>query len=215
LGRSVPLVVANQLTQATVCGSTTWSRHQTRVDAISGRGRCSARNSATPSVTQAPSKTKRSMSWIGSTSRVIATRMAAAPTSGSTRAAECVAERGRRVASEAPRVFILGLYPDASSRAKSAVSENRDEGVLVGEQDYRQENRDRIKELRQEFEQRQEAVEAVMEEMRQDVEKRAEEHPYARVSETASLGLLIADAIRQSGREIALAIRETAQMREG
>jgi ElaB/YqjD/DUF883 family membrane-anchored ribosome-binding protein len=96
-----------------------------------------------------------------------------------------------------------------------AVSENRDEGVLVGEQDYRQENRDRIEELRQEFQQRQEAVEAVMEEMRQDIEKRAEEHPYARVSEAASLGLLIADAIRQSGREIALAIRETAQMREG
>jgi hypothetical protein len=92
---------------------------------------------------------------------------------------------------------------------------DRDEGVLVGEQDYRQENRDRIEELRQELQQRQEAVEAVMEEMRQDVEKRAEEHPYARVSETASLGLLIADAIRQSGREIALAIRETAQMREG
>jgi ElaB/YqjD/DUF883 family membrane-anchored ribosome-binding protein len=95
------------------------------------------------------------------------------------------------------------------------VSENRDEGVLVGEQDYRQENRDRIEELRQEFQQRQEAIEAVMEEMRQDIEKRAEEHPYARVSETAGLGLLIADAIRQSGREIALAIRETAQMREG
>jgi hypothetical protein len=111
--------------------------------------------------------------------------------------------------------FILGLYPAASRRAKLAVSENRDEGVLVGEQDYRQENRDRIEELRQEFQQRQEAVEAVMEEMRQDIEKRAEEHPYARVSETASLGLLIADAIRQSGREIALAIRETAQMREG
>jgi hypothetical protein len=53
--------------------------------------------------------------------------------------------------------FMLGLYPAASSRAKSAVSENRDEGVLVGEQDYRQENRDRIKELRQEFQQRQEA----------------------------------------------------------
>jgi ElaB/YqjD/DUF883 family membrane-anchored ribosome-binding protein len=85
----------------------------------------------------------------------------------------------------------------------------------VGEQDYRQGNRDRIEELRQEFQQRQQAVEAVMEEMRQDIEKRAEEHPYARASETASLGLLIADAIRQSGREIALAIRETAQMREG
>jgi PHD/YefM family antitoxin component YafN of YafNO toxin-antitoxin module len=95
------------------------------------------------------------------------------------------------------------------------VRENRDEGVLVGEQDYRQGNRDRIEELRQEFQQRQQAVEAVMEEMRQDVEKRAKEHPYARVSETASLALLIADAIRQSGREIALAIRETAQMREG
>jgi hypothetical protein len=93
--------------------------------------------------------------------------------------------------------FMLGLYPAASSRAKSAVSENRDEGVLVGEQDYRQENRDRIKELRQEFQQRQEAIEAVMEEMRQDIEKRAEEHPYARASETASLGLLIADAIRR------------------
>jgi hypothetical protein len=92
---------------------------------------------------------------------------------------------------------------------------DRDEGVLVGEQDYRQGNRDRIEELRQEFQQRQQAVEAVMEEMRQDIEKRAEEHPYARASETASLGLLIADAIRQSGREIALAIRETAQMREG
>jgi hypothetical protein len=39
------------------------------------------------------------------------------------RAAECVAERGRRVASEAPRVFILGLYPDASRRAKLALSE--------------------------------------------------------------------------------------------
>ena len=54
----------------------------------------------------------------------VATRMAAAPTSGSTRAAECVAERGRRVASEAPRVFILGLCPAASlRRAKLAVSE--------------------------------------------------------------------------------------------
>jgi len=156
------------------------------------------------------------MSWIGSTSRVIATRMAAAPTRGSTpRAAECVAERGRRVRAK-HREFHPRLVSAASlRRAKLAVSENRDEGVLVGEQDYRQENRDRIKELRQEFQQRQEAVEAVMEEMRQDIEKRAEEHPYARVSETASLGLLIADAIRQSGREIALAIRETAQMREG
>jgi PHD/YefM family antitoxin component YafN of YafNO toxin-antitoxin module len=159
---------------------------------------------------------ERSMSWIGSTSRVIATRMAAAPTSGSTRAAECVAERGRRVASEAPRVFdprpVSRRLPP---RKIGIVRENRDEGVLVGEQDYRQGNRDRIEELRQEFQQRQEAVEAVMEEMRQDVEKRAKEHPYARVSETASLALLIADAIRQSGREIALAIRETAQMREG
>ena len=85
----------------------------------------------------------------------------------------------------------------------------------MGEQDYRQENRDRIEELRQELQQRQEAIEAAMEEMRQHIEQQAEEHPSARVSETASLGLLIADAIRQSGREIALAIRETAQMREG
>ena len=85
----------------------------------------------------------------------------------------------------------------------------------MGEQDYRQENRDRIEELRQELQQRQEAVETAMEAMRQHIEGQAEEHPHARVSETASLGLLIADAIRQSGREIALAIRETAQMREG
>lgn len=122
------------------------------------------------------------------------------------------AGRGERsTTSFHPRLVSRRLPP----RKIGIVRENRDEGVLVGEQDYRQGNRDRIEELRQEFQQRQEAVEAVMEEMRQDVEKRAEEHPYARVSETASLGLLIADAIRQSGREIALAIRETAQMREG
>jgi hypothetical protein len=121
------------------------------------------------------------------------------------------AARGRRsTMSFHPRLVSRRLPP-----RKIGMSEKRDEGVLVGKQDYRQENRDRIEELRQEFQQRQEAVEAVMEEMRQDIEKRAEEHPYARVSETASLGVLIADAIRQSGREIALAIRETAQMREG
>jgi hypothetical protein len=84
----------------------------------------------------------------------------------------------------------------------------------VGEQDYRERNRDRIEELGQEFQQRQKAVEAAMEDMRQHIAGQAEEHPLARVSETASLGLLIADAIRQSGSEIALAIRETAQMRD-
>ena len=95
-------------------------------------------------------------------------------------------------------------------RAKCRRRRTATRGASVGEQDFRERNRDRIEELRQEFQQRQEAVEAAMEDMRQHIDRQAEEHPLARVSETASLGLLIADAIRQSGREIALAIRETA-----
>lgn len=186
------------------------------MDAVSGRGRCSARNKR--DAERDPGTFEDEEVDVVDRIDVQGDRDEDARCSDERQYPRGRVCRGARAArGERSTVsFILGLYPAASlRRAKLAVSENRDEGVLVGEQDYRQENRDRIKELRQEFQQRQEAVEAVMEEMRQDIEKRAEEHPYARVSETASLGLLIADAIRQSGREIALAIRETAQMREG
>jgi hypothetical protein len=78
-------------------------RRQTRAEAVSGRGRCSARNSATPSATQAPSKTKRPMLLdridIERDRDEDARRSAERQHPG---AAECVAEGGRRVASEAP-----------------------------------------------------------------------------------------------------------------